>query len=216
MAVSKSQRRLLIISELPTFGRNDLKWLYQFLDASGVAIGLSMLGPHYKEVKVLKGNNATKSKFIGALKTLCTKPGTKAVDVIIQLHGAKDKLWFRDGKVSLSRLASDIAAKKLKHRLRLLYSLACYGYSHTDDWLDAGFRTASGARKVNCNSATDYPAQLLHWAAGKSYGYCVKKGNSQPGRSIADGAAKTIGFSDADSRKQIRGKTGLKISWNAQ
>ena len=197
------------------FGRRNLKWLYSFLDASGVAVGISTLAPFYKEVRALTGANATKEKFVSTLCSMSRKPGTKAVDVIVNLHGAKDRLWFRDGSVKTDKLADEIRAENLKNRLRLVYSVACYGYSHTDDWIKAGFRTASGARRVNASSATDYPAQLISWVGGKAYRDCVKAGNSQPGRGIADQAAKVMGFSDADSYKRIRGNGDLKIGWNA-
>ena len=216
MAVTKSERRLLIVSELPTFGRANLKWLYSFLDVSGIALGVATLGPHYAEVKTLSGTDATKSKFISTLCSLCRKSGTKAVDVIVQLHGASGKLWFQDGSIETARLADEIEAEDLRSRLRLLYSLACYGYTHTSDWIRAGFRTASGARKVNASSATDYPAQLLYWVAGKTYKDCVAAGNAQPGLGIADRAAKAMKFTDADSYKLIQGEGNLRISWNAQ
>lgn len=139
-----------------------------------------------------------------------------AVDVILQLHGSKNGLTFYDGKVNTKDLADQIKAKNLKRRLRLLYSLACYGYTHTDDFLNAGFRTVSGARGVNSNSATDYPAQLGSWAASKRYRDCVKAGNAEPGRSTADNAAKMMNFSKADSYKKIRGDKNIRITSNAQ
>ena len=108
MAVKRNERRVLIVSELPTFGKKNLKWLYSFLDASGVAIGVSTLAPFYKEVRALTGAKATKAKFVSTLCSMSRKPGTKAVDVIVNLHGAKDRLWFRDGSVKTEKLAEEI------------------------------------------------------------------------------------------------------------
>ncbi len=219
MSTSKNQRRLLIISELQTSGRTDLKWLYQFLDASGPTLGLNYLQGMYKEVTVLTGKKATKSNFINTLCSLSEKPGTKAVDVILQLHGGENELTFYDGdkgdKVKTNELAMQIKSKQLNNKLRLLYSMACHGYKHTDDFIDAGFRTVSGACGVNANSATDYPAQLAAWASGKQYTDCVTLGNAEPGRSIADNIAKTMGFSKANSFKKIRGYKKLTINSNA-
>lgn len=212
--VTKQQRRLLLVSELVTNGRPNLAWLYLFLDASGVQIGTTLLAPHYREIHVLTGSKATAAGFVSRLAALCKKPGTKAVDVILQLHGSETRLWFHGSNQSIkvAELAAQVAAKNLGHRLRLFYSLACVAAAHAPLWVEAGFATASGARGTNCNSATDYPGQLTAWAAGMKYGACVKVGNAQPGRGIADAAGTEMGFSDADSFKVIAGNKNLTIT----
>ncbi|HMS18017.1 MAG TPA: hypothetical protein PKA37_14330 [Planctomycetota bacterium] len=214
--VTKNQRRLLVISELVTNGRPEYAPLYSFLDQNGTKLAKSMLSDHYAEIKVLTGAQVTPVNCVKKLEALCKKPGTKAVDMIIQVHGSWVSLWFYGNHhKTIVSFCGMIAARNLRKKLRLCYSLACYGADHNHSWLKAGFTTASGARGVNCNSATDFPAQLFAWGHGEKYDDCVKSGNSEPGLSIADFAGNKMGFGSADSYKLIQGNELLTISSEA-
>jgi hypothetical protein len=135
----------------------------------------------------------------------------RAIDVIVNLHGAKNQLFFEDGGVSTASLKNDFLALNLGHKLRLLYSTACYGRSHADDFVGSGFNAASGAVGVNANSATEYPTVLTMWAASAKFRDALAEGENILTRKAADDLAKMMGFSDANSDKVIYGNGTITI-----
>lgn len=82
------------------------------------------------------------------------------------LHGLPDKLVFADGGVKTPALAGEIKALSLAEKLRLVYSTACFGLSHADDFVKAGFTAAVGAKAVNANAAAEFPLLLAQWGGG--------------------------------------------------
>ena len=215
MAISKDQRRLLIVSNLTDFGRSNLRWLYKFIDTGSVSLAQAILGHFYKQVSVLEGEKATANAFVHRLTRMAKAPGAKAVDVLLHLHGGQGQLWFAEGAVTTSSLAARIRKKNIDHRLRLLYSTACYGATHAQDFVDAGFSTASGAQQTNANAAHDYPIQLGTWALNRPYRAVVRAGNRKMFRDLYDGTAKVMGFTDVNSYKIIRGDKDITIRSNA-
>ena len=213
--VVKSQRELLLVINLVDQGQDKWRWLYQWLDANAEAYTLATLTQFYNRISVLKGPAATCQVFIQELTEMASQPHVKALDVFLHLHGGKRKLWFEDGVIGTDTLRDQIKVKSLGHRLRLLYSVACYGETHAQDFVDAGFRTASGARGVNANSTHDYPTQLALWSSGSYYKTAVQQGNNPPLRLMHDNAARLAGFPDADSEKFIRGKMYTRITSEA-
>jgi len=214
MSVSAKERRLLIVSNLTDFGRSDLKWLYQFIGKSSVTLARMILGSSYEQVSVLEAGEATAQSFIDRLTLLANEPGTLAIDVLLHLHGGDRVLWFADGPVSTPDLAQEIRARKLSGRLRLLYSTACYGGSHAQDFVDAGFCTASGAKGTNANAAHDYSLQLGTWALRKPYEKALRAGNKKIFVELYDGIARKMGFDDVDSRKIVKGDKDITIDSN--
>lgn len=211
MTVSAEERRLLIVSNLTDFGRPELQWLYQFISKSSVTVARMILGLSYAEVSVLEGRDATVRGFVDRLSLLSRADSTKAVDVLLHLHGGDRVLWFADGPVPTPELAAAIRRRKLSDRLRLLYSTACYGGSHAQDFVDAGFCTASGARGTNANAAHDYSVQLASWALKRTYAQALKAGNKKMFCELYDGLARRIGFDDVDSRKVVKGDKDITI-----
>lgn len=211
MSVSAKERRLLIVSNLTDFGRPELKWLYQFISKSSVALARLILGLSYEEVSVLEGGDATSHEFVDRLTQLSRCEGTKAVDVLLHLHGGDRVLWFADGPMSTPELSELIRRRKLSDRLRLLYSTACYGGTHAQDFVDAGFCTASGARATNANAAHDYSVQLGTWALRRTYAQALRAGNKKIFCELYDGLARRMGFEDVDSRKIVKGDKEITI-----
>ena len=141
-------------------------------------------------------------------------PQTKVLDVFLNLHGSPGTLHFDDGSITSSDLKSQLQAANLKHRLRLLYSTACYGATHAPDFVGAGFRVASGAVGVNANQLYDYPLQLYHWGTYKTYQSAVKAGNNPALMTIQDNLARAF-FDDVNSEKIIEGKKNTRITSEA-
>ena len=215
MPVAKMNRALLVVTNLSKLGRSDLQWLYQFLDGAGIDLAERLLGPQYGVVEKLAGSQATKQGFLTAVKALGSKQAVKAIDVIVNLHGANQQLFFEDGGVSMASLKPDLLALNLGNKLRLLYSTACYGRSHADDFVASGFTAASGAVGVNANSATEYPTVLTMWAAGAKFRDALAVGENVLTRGPADALAKLMGFPDADSDKVIHGNGAITIDADA-
>lgn len=214
-AIERQNRVLLVTANLTTFGQPRLQWLYQFLDASAVSMAQLMMLPHYRSVYVLSGANATSTKWVDNLATLAGKAENKAVDSFIHLHGAPGTLYFANGAKSSASLKSSILAKNIGNRLRLLYSTACFGASHAQDLVNAGFNAASGSRGVNANSSFEYPMIMTQLGLGNTFAQAINAGNDAGMRALHDGLARTQGFTGVDSFKIIKGNTAIRLSSSA-
>lgn len=210
--VSKAQRDLLVVANLSTNGDPRFQWLYQFLDGSAVVLAQMNLGPHYRKIHVVSGSNAKKASFTQQIRGLAQNSAIKALDVMVHLHGSSGRLWFQDGSRTSANIRADLQATPLSNKLRTLYSTACYGATHAQDFVSAGFKSASGARKVNANSSFEYPVILGKWALGQTFGAAITAGNDPTMRNVHDSAARMAGFNDADSFKIIKGSTGTRIT----
>jgi hypothetical protein len=216
VAVTRQNRAMVVVCNLQTFGDPKLKWLYSFAESSGVVLATLFLKPHYKRFRTLTGPDASKAGFLTTLESLGRRDEVKAIDVILMLHGELGTLCFADGgSVPTGDLESEIGALGIGDKLRLLYSLACYGESHADNFCRAGFATACGAAKVNANGGTEYPIVLPTWAAGGDFQSGIALGDHPATRAACDAAAVLIGFSNVDSQKAIRGRPTIRITSSA-
>jgi hypothetical protein len=214
--VKKRERALLVVANLSHGGVARLKKLYEWLDANAENVAALILKKHYHKFEVLSKEEATFANFISQISTLAGDPHVRALDVILVLHGQRGKLLFEGGNVSSERIKNQIQAANITHRLRLLYSTACYGATHAQDFVDAGFRTASGAEAICANGPFDFPVQLYNWKENKTYKSVVKAGNNELGLIPHDLIAKGLGFRDVNSHKIIVGKKLTKITTPAQ
>ena len=214
--VSKEERVLLVVANLTTHGKPEFEWLYEWLDQNTVRVANWLMGPRYRHIDTLINDEATKSGFVNRIIGLAQDPQTKALDVFLSLHGNPGTLYFHDGEVETGELKSQLQAADLKHRLRLLYSTACHGITHADDFVKAGFRVASGAKQVNANGPYDYPTQLRHWGRGDTYRAAVRAGNDPIFLAVHDRIAEFImGFENVDSEKVIVGRKLTRITSEA-
>jgi hypothetical protein len=216
VAVARENRAIIVVCNLQTFGDPKLKWLYSFAESSGVVLATMFLKPHYKRFRTLAGSSASKTRFLSTLESLGSHAEVKAIDVILMLHGELGTLWFADSSgVSTVDVESEIGALGLGDKLRLLYSLACYGESHADNFRRAGFKTVCGAAKVNANGGTEYPIVVPMWAAGGDFQSGIAMGDNPVTRGACDAAAVLMGFSNVDSQKIIRGRPTIRITSSA-
>ena len=189
--------------------------LYEWLETNAVNAAWHILGNDYQYIEVLIGSEVSSSEFVESIITNAMRPSIVALDVITVLHGLQGKLFFHDGPVSTAKINQMIAGAKLENRLRLLYSTACYGATHAQDFVDAGFRTASGARGICANGPFDFPVQLYNWSKGKTYKSTVKAANHELGLLTHDTLISVLGFTNVDSFKIIKGKKLTRISSEA-
>lgn len=212
---TKDEQVLLVVVNLSSNVDPKFQWLYRWLDDNAVRVAKWLLESHYRKIHTLRDDKASSSNFVNKLIELAQEPQTKAIDVFLSLHGLPDTLYFHDGPIATSNLGDQLKAANLKERLRLFYSMACYGASHARDFVRGGFRTASGAVATNTNGPYDYPAQLYNWGQGKTYRAVIKAGNHPAFRTTHDTIAKKFGHDDADSEKVIEGKKLTRITSRA-
>ncbi len=211
MSISKEERALIVVSNMTTHGRSDLRWLYRFLEISGTALTDLILRPRYKTYRKLTKREATHQAFVQAIAEAGAKDSVKAIDVILMLHGLEDEMSFEDGAISSLLLAHEIAALNISKKLRMLYSTTCYGKSHAIDFVAAGFTTACGSLATNANAATEFPTVLTMWAAGSRLQNAIATGGNSLTRIPQDRAAAAVGFADANSTKEIIGNAAITI-----
>ena len=209
-----SERALVLISSLTPAGKAKLKGLYRGLGAMSVEIADLMLGPQYGRVRVLSEHNAGREAFVRAINQLANRPEIRAVDAIVVLHGNPGRLVFDDGhgkgvSVAVTSLVPELAPAKAK--LRILYSTACFGLSHAQDFVDAGFDAACGAIGQCANGPVEYPQVLSMWSHGHTFKDAVNKGDDPSTRKIFDTTAWLSGFHQANSDKEIKGDLTVTI-----
>ena len=96
-------------------------------------------------------------------------------------------------------------------KLRTLYSTACFGLSHAQPFVDAGFEAACGAIGQCANGPVEYPQVLSMWSHGHTFKDAVNKGDDPSTRKIFDAAAWLSGFNRANSDKEIKGDLTVTI-----
>lgn len=209
-----SERALLVISDLSSGSNlNDaFKSLYKFLESSGIILA-ETLGLLYGNITILRDREATSTNFVNALSELAKSP-VKEVDVLLHLHGLNNKLIFHNKEsVNTSTLADKIAALNIGKRLRMLYSTACFGASHAQHFIRAGFTCASGSRCINANSPIEYPIFISMWASGVKFTDCINSAENLTASSALDALA-SLNFPGkrVDSNKDIFGKGHATIN----
>jgi hypothetical protein len=213
--VFKEKRVLLIINCLAEHGDHRLRFLYQFIESAGVETARRLLERHYRQISVLRDKGATHAAFLAHLKTLAEDKTIDAVDLFLQLHGEPGKVRFYDHWVSTMRLCEEIKRVVERDCLRLIYNTSCYGDTHSDDLLKAGFKVSVGALKVNASAAAEFPIFCRQWPGlGKSKPLTVKdlilKADLPKPRQLQDQLAARY-FSDVDSKKVVRGNGAVTI-----
>jgi hypothetical protein len=214
MSITRQDRVLIVVNHLSS---GDTDYLYRFIETAGRATVETTLGDDYARLVKLYGGNATRARFLAALRREGALAAVKRIDVVLMLHGGRGLVEFRDGDARTDALAGDIAALNLRGKLRLMYSTCCYGDSHSADWLSAGFDTAIGARKVNANSAVELAPLLSLWQFDVKIGDCLAP--TVPPTGPNDEVARAYGRAnrlswrnEVDSSKVIRGNANLRIS----
>lgn len=216
--ISKEQRALIVVSQLTNGIPADQQWLYRFIEAAGHSVAEITLKDDYASYVQLLDENATTDNLIASLSELGAKAEIQAIDLLVLLHGSKDSLEFHNGSWFTPSMAATLSGLGISPKLRLVYSTACYGATHNDDFLQAGFKTAIGALKVNTNSAFELPMLLNLWALGKTVKEALRLGDKPATRKLSDEAAKAFGrlsnlpwVKEVNSQKLLSGNAELTI-----
>lgn len=210
MSVTKNDRVLVFVDHLSTAENYEL--VYMGLETAAVPIVDAELAPVYRKVVKLVGSQATESVFLQRLGELGADATVKAIDVIVVLHGVKDRVvFYNNTEAPAARLKYHLACLPVRRQLRLLYSCACYGATHADDFVAAGFDAASGSLGVNANGLVEFPAVADALADGRTHRQGIEAGSA--GLEEQDAAiALATGLDDVNSEKKIFGDGNVTIN----
>jgi hypothetical protein len=215
VSVPKEQRDIVLFLANLAPSEDPEKSFYEFVSFAAESLGLGFLQPNYRAVHLVKGKNATFDALASRLNTAASNATVKAVDLIFVTHGMTDKVQFSDGKKSMEDVKQAILSKLSasdRAKLRMVFSTACFGQTHRDEWMGAGFNVASGSRLIYADSGTSYPAFLTAWTTGQSFAAAVKAANDSDPLRLQDQAGKTLGFgTQIDSVRLVGGNGDLKI-----
>lgn len=171
--ITKSQRELVILQA-------DLggDFMYEFIEDQGVNAAVAQLAPAYNRVRVVRDDQASLSGLVNALSASTILANVRAVDLVIMTHGSdwvSDSGWdewmvfsneeWRSTLEVRNRLQSSLTAAQ-RSKLRMVFSTACYSSSHRNQWIEAGFKCASGSVGVYADSAASFLPFLSTWASG--------------------------------------------------
>ena len=214
MSVAKPNRVLIVINHLAS---GDTDYLYRFIEQSGQGTVQATLGDDYERIVKLYGPNATLPKLTRAIRTQGARKIVHRIDLIVMLHGSPGTLYFQDGATNSSQVGTQIAALNLSSKLRLLYNTSCYGDSHSQDFIGAGFDAAIGSKKVNANAAVELPVLLSIWQFDNKLSDCLAPTipltpPSDAATTVYGQAQNTSWKNDVNSTKVLRGNGQIKIS----
>jgi hypothetical protein len=180
--IGRPERDLVAIVNLSLLKKFKLNFQYE--EARAIRKIRRELSGRYRRIHLLSGHHANHAEFLRTLAEVEADPEVKAIDAIIYLHGHPGGIGFVDtGFYPMARLRDEILALPTANdgggaKLRVLYSDACYGASHVDDWLKAGFRAASGSDATDANWSLDLKKYKHPWSDGKSFGEGIRRANS--------------------------------------
>jgi hypothetical protein len=207
------QRACLVAARLSGAGRRQLRWLYRGLETIAGPQASAALRGAYATLAVQPVASVSVDGLVGALGELCARDDLAAVDLVLVVHGTPTELVFGPGdRVSAAALGSRLAALPGASKLRLAYSLACYGSAHADALRAAGFDAVVGARRQNTSGATEYSTLLRAWAAGATVSDAVRRADRTVPRVFWDMTARVVGrMRDVSSTKRVMGAGALTI-----
>jgi hypothetical protein len=190
--VQKPNRDLVQVIYLSDGYSGGERALYQFIETSTEGIVAAGLGPRYRKIHVLKGNNATLDKFKSTLQTAANSAGVKAVDVMFNTHGNTNKVYFKDGEKSTATVKSALngLSTGVRAKFRAVLSTACFGATHLDMWTSVGFSSALGSAGIYADSAVSFAPLVARWASEGTFGETVQVANAADVGNVADNLVK--------------------------
>jgi hypothetical protein len=177
--VNKEQRHLVQIITLSAASKE--KQLYDVIEIGARAVVSGLGAPHYRAYTLLEKEQATLAGLTEALGRVASEAQTRAIDLFFCTHGATDKVTFHpDVSVGIDEVAASLRqlGAGQRKKFRSVFSTACYGASHLDAWLEAGFKVACGSVGICADTALSAPTHLATWSVGRPFGQCIQAANA--------------------------------------
>ncbi len=212
--VPKEERALLAIVDLAEEAAKH-KWLYRLEVDAAVRRIKRISGDDYGSIVIHARKEATYQNFLKSLEALLRDEKIQRIDLIIYVHGKNPdsptgaSVCFVGTPCTPMGQVSDDVQKRVgdnSHKLRMVYSDACWGKYHMQEWLDAGFKAVTGARGVDANHSADLRKFLRAWGEGRSFEESIQIANKFWLTPVVDEVIR-----DADSFKLMKGEIGLTI-----
>ena len=231
-AVTKSERALIVLSELDQQAYPELRPLYTVMENITSEVPRGAFGSQYGTVRVLQNDAATLRRLKSTLYSLSANPQVKAIDLFVNTHGTEGVIFFYDGGTSTRHVREEIMSPDapytdasrnlLRKKLRMLYSTACFGATHNSDWMQMGFDVTDGALGVNANAEVEYPSFVHAWSTGQPYSNGFRLSNTDAALLATDGPLRLAGqignnfLREVNSKKVFSGNTSITINSDAQ
>lgn len=221
MPVTKAERELVQVISLSNDYTGGERALYEFIENASEGMVSLILGDDYNRVHVLKGTDAMLEKLHDKLQEITSRTSIEAVDIILNIHGITNSLPFSnriEREADVLNKLNEISRENRK-KFRAFFSTACYGASHLDLWINAGFEVASGSEGIYADSAISFAPFLNSWAGGKPFRNSVDDANSADVHNANDNVVRTFytatgrraTASSIDSDRIVRGNGNLRI-----
>lgn len=221
--VTINQREVIHLITLSEEWEGADKLLYETVEIGASMASTSVLGPNYGNVHLLEKDQATLSNLCRRLEQVAAKSSVNAVDLVMSPHGLINKVYFYPNEgVSMALVADKLKAipEMYRRKFRMVFSTACYGASHIDEWLDGGFQVASGSEKIYADSLLSFPAFLGTWVLGGSFQEAINAANAADPLRVQDRLASskfdaegiTQYAKDVNSYRRVGGNGNLHIS----
>jgi hypothetical protein len=221
--VAKAQREVIHLITLSEEREGADKLLYETVEIGASLASTLVLGPNYGTVHLIEKEQATLANLCRRLEQVAAKSSVKAVDLLMSPHGLTNSIHFYPNEgVSMALVADKLKAipEMYRRKFRMVFSTACYGASHIDEWLEGGFQVASGSEKIYADSLLSFPAFLGTWVMGGSFQEAINAANAADPLRVQDKLASskfdaegiTQYAKDVNSYRRIGGNGKLHIS----
>ncbi|MDY7100529.1 MAG: hypothetical protein S0880_05025 [Actinomycetota bacterium] len=222
--VPAEARELVVVSALGGAHGAWERWLCEALESLAVAKPQTILGSHYRDVRVVNGPKVTMFDVVDALEEAAGVGGTKAVDALVIGHGLHDgSAVFAGEQYTPEDIALSLRAipEERRRRLRALLTTASWGRRQLNGWFGGGFSVVAGARGLTVDAPLSYEPFLRAWANGRTFRESVSAANAnREGIDYWDALAEARyqdlegEARDADSRRVVVGTARMTICSN--
>ena len=173
------------------------KWFYHLEGEVAADLILKKTSSKYRYVKMLTRSEATSENFLKELIKFEAQDNVSRVDVIFYIHGhgpsspeGRSLCFYGEPCLPIDIFSEHIKDINLNNKLGILYSDACWGSTHLDAMIDAGFMVAAGSTKVDANQTSDLRRFLKSWISGNSFKKSIDFANRNPLTKLKDSIVK--------------------------
>lgn len=200
----KTNSNCLIIAHLSNKAKKSQRWGFNIVEWLGIITAKIILTNNYNKILVCRKKEAA---IFEIKRKIAQIPQHETLDIILNVHGLKNGIFlFENEFIPISTFCELFK----QHKLRLVYSTACYGKYHLQEWAKVKAKSAIGAAAVNGNALTEYPIFLYYWKKEHFSEVALQKSSFIKLNQLQDIIARKIfGFKEVNSSKTILGKAHI-------